>query len=68
LLNDPRAPTFRFVEAFITREIDLAVSELSMLYVVDQHPWDSRNEIKQAWDKISEEVLQEIKDDKLIHD
>ena len=30
--------TFRLVVTFITREIDLAVSELSLLYVVDGYP------------------------------
>lgn len=67
MLKDPRAPRFRFVETFITREIDLAVSELSMLYVVDQHPWDSRNEITQAWETIKGEVLGEFKDADSIH-
>jgi galactose-1-phosphate uridylyltransferase len=60
LLNDTRAPNFRFVEAFVTREVDLAVSELSMLYVVDQHPWDSRNQIMEAWSKIRDVVISEF--------
>ena len=60
LHNDNRAPSFRLVEAFITREIDLAVSELSMLFVVDQHPWDSRNEIIEKWNEIKEEVRSEV--------
>ena len=60
LFNDKRAPRFRLVELFITREVDLAVSELSSLYVVDQHPWDSRNKIMEQWEKIKVEVLEEI--------
>jgi len=61
LFHDKRAPRFRPVEIFITREVDLAVSELSSHYVVDQHPWDSRNEIKEKWDSIRKEVLEEVK-------
>jgi len=34
-------PTFRLIVAFVTREVDLAVSELNHLYVVDQHPEDT---------------------------
>jgi galactose-1-phosphate uridylyltransferase len=60
LLNDTRAPKFHFVQAFITREVDLAVSELSMLYVVDQHPWDSRNQILKAWSEIREDIISEF--------
>lgn len=60
LYNDTRAPKFRLVEAFITREIDLAVSELSMLFVVDQHPWDSRNEIMSKWESIKDDVCLEM--------
>ena len=60
LFDDKRAPRFRLVEIFITREVDLAVSELSSLYVVDQHPWDSRNRIMEEWEKIRVEVLLEI--------
>lgn len=55
--NDTRAPQFRLVETFITREVDFAVSELSMLFVVDQHPWDSRNEINNKWNGLLEEDL-----------
>jgi len=60
LYHDTRAPTFRLVEAFITREVDLAVSELSMLYVVDQHPWTSRNKLMSAWEEIQPDILGEI--------
>ncbi|MEI6758179.1 MAG: TIR domain-containing protein [Chlorobium sp.] len=60
LFNDKRAKCFRLVEIFITREVDLAVSELSSLYVVNQHPWDSRNRIMEEWEKIKDEVLLEI--------
>jgi len=52
LFNDSRAPYFRVVQTFVTREVDLAVSELSMLYVVDQHPRDSRNVLAAAFKKI----------------
>ncbi|NTW54057.1 MAG: TIR domain-containing protein [Chlorobaculum sp.] len=61
LFHDKRAPRFRPVEIFITREVDLAVSELSSHYVVDQHPWDSRNKIMQKWGFIEKEVLEEVK-------
>lgn len=60
LYKDNRAPSFRLVEAFITREVDLAVSELSMLFVVDQHPWDSRKEIVEQWEPIKDEVREEV--------
>ena len=58
LFNDARAPTFRVIQTFVTREVDLAISELSMLYVVDQHPSESAREIKQAFEKVKEEDLQ----------
>lgn len=61
LFDDKRAPNFRLVEIFITREVDLAVSELSSLYVVDQHPWHSRNRIMAEWKKIETEVMNEIR-------
>lgn len=32
---------FRLVLSFVTREVDLAVSELNQLYVVDKHPQDT---------------------------
>lgn len=35
----------RLVMTFITREIDMAVSELNLLYVVDNHPEDTRKEV-----------------------
>jgi len=41
--NDER---FRLVLTFITREVELAVSELSLLYVVDKHPSDTLAEVK----------------------
>lgn len=61
LFNDHRAPTFRLVMIFVTREIDLAMSELSMLYVVDKHPWDSCVEIQNAWASIEDDVMEEVK-------
>lgn len=60
LFHDARAPRFRLVEAFITREVDFAVSELSMLFVVDQHPWDSCKEIRSIWNNIKIDVLAEF--------
>ncbi len=60
LFKDHRAPQFRLVISFVTREVDLAMSELSMLYVVDQHPWDSRKEIQKAWKIIEDDVMREI--------
>ena len=36
-----RSATFRLVVAFVTREVDIAVSELNHLYVVDKHPMDT---------------------------
>ena len=39
--DDTRGKTFRLLMIFITREIDLAVSELNLLYVVDRHPLDT---------------------------
>lgn len=40
-LSSKSAINFRVIATFITREIDLAVSELSLLYVVDKHPTDT---------------------------
>jgi len=40
---------FRLIFTFITREVDLAVSELSLLYVVDRQPCDTVNEIARVW-------------------
>jgi galactose-1-phosphate uridylyltransferase len=42
---DSREPTVRLVLTFITREIDIAVSELNLLYVVDKLPEQTRDEI-----------------------
>lgn len=45
LISEPfsRSTTgFRLILAFITREVDLAVSELNQLYVVDRHPTDTK--------------------------
>jgi galactose-1-phosphate uridylyltransferase len=46
LFEETKAPHFRVVQIFLTREVDLAVSELSTLYVVDQHPSESMQHIK----------------------
>jgi diadenosine tetraphosphate (Ap4A) HIT family hydrolase len=37
----PQAKSFRLIVAFVTREVDIAVSELNHLYVVDKHPMDT---------------------------
>ena len=37
---------FRVIFTYITREVDLAVSELNLLYVVDKHPFDTLNIMK----------------------
>jgi len=47
--NDTKCKTFRLIFTFITREVDLAVSELSLLYVVDQHPSHTVREINRVW-------------------
>jgi len=57
LFNDSRAPNFRVIQTFVTREVDLAVSELSMLYVVDQHPGDSRNVLAAAFKNIMDGLV-----------
>ena len=47
--GDECSTTFRLIFTFITREVDLAVSELSLLYVVDQHPCDTLLEVARVW-------------------
>jgi len=46
---------FRLIMAFITREVDLAVSELNHLYVVDRHPADTVIAINEKWQYIKEQ-------------
>jgi hypothetical protein len=41
-----RTPGFRLILTFITREIDLAVSELNNLFVVDSYPNDTRQKTR----------------------
>jgi len=60
LLGDARAPKFRVIQTFVTREVDIAVSELSTLYVVDKHPRDSRDLIVDVFTKIKEKVCGEF--------
>ncbi|MBI2418222.1 MAG: hypothetical protein HYV28_10050 [Ignavibacteriales bacterium] len=43
---------FRLILTFITREVDIAVSELSLLYVVDKFPHHSRDEIRRIWGEL----------------
>jgi galactose-1-phosphate uridylyltransferase len=47
--DDKESTTFRMIFTFITREVDLAISELSLLYVVDRHPSDTVIEINRVW-------------------
>ena len=47
--DDRESSTFRLIFTFITREVDLAVSELSLLYVVDQHPSHTVRQINRVW-------------------
>ncbi len=55
--NDNETSTFRLIFTFITREVDLAVSELSLLYVVDQHPSHTVSEINRVWPSRNPEDL-----------
>jgi len=41
--------SFRLIWTFITREIDLAVSELNLLYVVDRHPYNTVQKVDVIW-------------------
>ena len=45
----PHSPSFRLTWTFITREIDLAVSELNLLYVVDRHPYNTIQKVDAIW-------------------
>ena len=47
--EDTESEKFRLIFTFITREVDLAVSELSLLYVVDRQPSDTVLEINRVW-------------------
>ena len=46
---------FRLITTFVTREIDLAVSELSLLYVVDKFPHNTLEEIRKIWPDIRDQ-------------
>lgn len=48
-----KSNNFRLIVTFMTREVDLAVSELNLVYVVDQHPVDTRIEIRKLWPSIN---------------
>ncbi len=50
-----KTPCFRLIMAFITREVDLAVSELNHLYVVDKHPSDTVQAINEQWEYIEKQ-------------
>jgi galactose-1-phosphate uridylyltransferase len=41
--------SFRLIWTFITREVDLAVSELNLLYVVDRHPYNTVEKVDKIW-------------------
>jgi len=53
---DADEPFVRLILTFITREIDIAVSELNLLYVVDKKPEDSRDEIRKNLDAVLAEL------------
>ena len=44
---------FRLILTFITREVDFAVSDLNLVYVVDKHPTDTRREIQKIWPELA---------------
>ena len=56
-----QSPTFRLILAFVTREVDFAVSELNHLYVVDKHPQDTIQAILTAFPAIERESGNAIK-------
>lgn len=45
----------RLIFTFITREIDLAISELSLVYIVDSHPEKTVQKVKLVWDAVKKE-------------
>ena len=49
---------FRLIICFLTREVDIAVSELNQLFVVDKHPEDTVSILG----PIKEMVLQSVED------
>ncbi len=49
---DKKTPGFRMIMTFITREVDLAVSELNQLYVVDHQPEDTARAISSFKDAV----------------
>lgn len=49
---DSQSKWFRLVVSFVTREVDLAVSELNQLFVVDRHPEDTRDLLEPALGRI----------------
>ena len=49
---------FSLIMCFVTREVDLAVSELNHLFVVDKYPEDTR----ELLDPIKNKVIQNIKE------
>lgn len=48
---------FRIVMCFLTREVDLAVSELNQLFVVDHYPEDTKRMVMPFKEHIKKEVL-----------
>ena len=59
LLTQPFSANEEFVRlilTFVTREIDIAVSELNLLYVVDKLPEASRDEIRVNLDAVLAEL------------
>jgi len=56
---DSENENFHMIMCFITREVDIAVSELNHLFVVDKYPENTRDLLAPIKDKIIEEVLKE---------
>jgi galactose-1-phosphate uridylyltransferase len=57
------AKNFRLIFTFITREIDLAISELSLVYIVDSHPEKTVEKVKDVWEAVKEECGSWVDDD-----
>ncbi len=54
---DVKESDFKVVLCFLTREVDLAVSELNHLFVVDKYPENTRDILKPIKDKIVGDIL-----------
>jgi hypothetical protein len=56
--EETRAKDFRLIFSFVPREVDLGLSELDPLYVVDKQPWETVVEIDRVWPSRKLEDLQ----------